>query len=318
MNNITAITIGDLKGIGIKLLIKEWKNKKINNFVLITNLIIFKKYINFPTNKINIINSEKELRNYNKKKLNIYNIKTRNIYTNAFESLENAYLLTKKKLFNGIITLPLNKKEINKFVKKSFIDQTTFFSKLEKINNSNMIFIHKNKYFVPLTIHIEIKKVASHFRNKNFIFNKILSLVNTMKNDFDIENPKIAIAGINPHAGEDGLISNEDKKLILPILNLLRKKNIYINGPYAGDSIINKNNLNKYDAFVFTFHDQALIPFKLISNFEGVNFTSNLNIIRLSPSHGTARDIINKNIATSNGLLNCFKLIKQINKNRKN
>ena len=318
MNNITAITIGDLKGIGIKLLIKEWKNKKINNFVLITNLTIFKKNINFATNKINIINSEKELRNYNKKKLNIYNIKTENIYTNAFESLKHAYLLTKKKLFNGIITLPINKREINKFVKKDFIDQTTFFSKLEKSNNSNMIFIYKNKYFVPLTIHIEIKKVASHFRNKKFIVNKLLSLVNTMKNDFNIKNPKIAIAGINPHAGEDGLISNEDKKLILPILNLLRKKNIYINGPYAGDSLINKNNLKKYDAFVFTFHDQALIPFKLISNFEGVNFTSNLNIIRLSPSHGTARDIINKNIATSNGLLNCFKLIKQINKNRKN
>ena len=318
MNNITAITIGDLKGIGIKILIKEWKNKKINNFVLVTNFTIFKKYINFATNKINVINSETELINYNKKKLNIYNIKTRNIYTNAFESLENAYLLTKKKLFNGIITLPLNKKEINKYVKKDFIDQTTFFSKLEKINNSNMIFIYKNKYYVPLTIHIEIKKVASHFRNKKFIFNKILSLVNTMKNDFDIKNPKIAIAGINPHAGEDGLISNEDKKLISPILKLLRKKNIYINGPYAGDSIINKNNLKKYDAFVFTFHDQALIPFKLISKFEGVNFTSNLNIIRLSPSHGTARDIINKNIATSNGLLNCFKLIKQINKNRKN
>ena len=318
MNNITAITIGDLKGIGIKLLIKEWKNKKINNFVLITNFILFKKYINFPTNKINIINSETEIRNYNKKKLNIYNIKTENIYTNAFESLKHAYLLTKKKLFNGIITLPINKREINKFVKKDFIDQTTFFSKLEKSNNSNMIFIYKNKYFVPLTIHIEIKKVASHFRNKKFIFKKLLSLVNTMKNDFNIKNPKIAIAGINPHAGEDGLISNEDKKLILPILKLLRKKNIYINGPYAGDSIINKNNLKKYDAFVFTFHDQALIPFKLISNFEGVNFTSNLNIIRLSPSHGTARDIINKNIATSNGLLNCFKLIKQINKNRKN
>ena len=181
-----------------------------------------------------------------------------------------------------------------------------------------MIFIYKNKYFVPLTIHIEIKKVSSHFRNKKFIVNKLLSLVNTMKNDFNIKNPKIAIAGINPHAGEDGLISNEDKKLILPILKLLRNKKIIINGPFSGDSIINKNNLKKYDAFVFTFHDQALIPFKLISNFEGVNFTSNLNIIRLSPSHGTARDIINKNIATSNGLLNCFKLIKQINKNRKN
>jgi len=318
MNNITAITIGDLKGIGIKLLIKEWKNKKINNFVLITNFTILKKNINFATNKINIINSETEIRNYNKKKLNIYNIKTENIYTNAFESLKHAYLLTKKKLFNGIITLPINKREINKFVKKDFIDQTTFFSKLEKSNNSNMIFIYKNKYFVPLTIHIEIKKVASHFRNKKFIVNKLLSLVNTMKNDFNIKNPKIAIAGINPHAGEDGLISNEDKKLILPILKLLRNKKIIINGPFSGDSIINKNNLKKYDAFVFTFHDQALIPFKLISNFEGVNFTSNLNIIRLSPSHGTARDIINKNIATSNGLLNCFKLIKQINKNRKN
>lgn len=315
MSKLIAVTIGDIKGIGINLLIKVYKKKKINNFILFTNIDFFLKNINFPKNKINIINDE-SINNYDKKKLNIYNYKTKDINSNTLKSLEIAYRLTKKKKFIGILTLPLNKNKINKFVNKNFVDHTTYFSNLEKIKNSNMTFFYNNKFFVPLTTHIQLKNVYKHFKEKKNIIKKIESFILTLKRDFNIEKPKIILAGINPHAGENGIISNDENLYIKPIIKTLLKKNIYIDGPVSGDSIINKETLKNYNAFLFPYHDQALIPFKLISNFEGVNFTSNLNIIRVSPSHGTAERLINSNKASPKGILNCFKLIKKINRNR--
>ena len=157
-----------------------------------------------------------------------------------------------------------------------------------------MIFIYKNYFFIPLTIHIKLKDVSKNFKNSKLIIDKIKSLNFTLLNDFQINNPKYAIAGINPHNGENGIISNEDEKLLSPIINELYKNNIKITGPISPDAIINKKNLKTYNCFIFTYHDQALIPFKLLSNYSGVNYTSNLDIIRVSPDHGTAYDMIGK------------------------
>ena len=145
---------------------------------------------------------------------------------------------------------------------------------------------------------------------------KIENLYSTLRNDFKIEKPKFILAGINPHAGENKTISKDDSKYLLPIINQLKKRGIFVHGPTSGDAIINQDNLNNYHAFIFTYHDQALIPFKILSNYEGVNFTSNLDIIRVSPSHGTAENLVGSNKMISKGIINCFKLIKQIKKNR--
>ena len=313
--NLIAVTIGDIDGIGIHLLLKEYINKKIKNFVLITNLKIFNNKIKYPKKKINIININEEF-TFEIEKLNIITFKTKNKNTNTLDSLKYAYKLTKEKKFIGILTLPLNKKKINEFVSNQFIDQTTFFSNLEKKKDSNMFFIHNKKFFIPLTIHIEIKKVYKFFTNKKNIIMKINSIVETLKDDFKINNPKILMAGINPHAGEAGMISKDEIKYLIPTIQYLKRRKIDITGPISGDGMINKYNLNKYDVFLFTFHDQALIPFKIISNYGGVNFTSKLNIIRTSPSHGTAENLIGDKQASSKGILNSFKLINKIYKNR--
>jgi len=313
--NLICVTIGDIKGIGIHLLLKEYKNKKIKNFILLTNINIFSRHIKFSKNKINLIN-EINFNNYDKSKLNIYSFKTKNKDTNTIDALKYAYEFTKKKIFIGILTLPLNKFKINKSVSKKFIDQTTYFSNKENQKYNNMIFYYKNKFFIPLTIHIEIKKVHELFKNKFTMANKIENLYSTLLNDFKIKKPKMILAGINPHAGENKIISKDDNKLLLPIINLLKLKGILIYGPISGDGIINNENLKNYDAFIFTYHDQALIPFKILSNYEGVNFTSNLDIIRVSPSHGTAENLIGSTKVISKGILNCFKIIRQIKKNR--
>jgi len=231
--------------------------------------------------------------------------------------LEVAYNLCIKKIFKGIITLPISKENINKFVDKEFIDQTSFFSKLEKNNLSNMVFIFKKKFFIPLTTHIELKNVYKFYKKTNMVVNKITKLNETLENDFGIKKPKLAIAGINPHSGENGVISYDEEKYLKPILSTLRNNKLSIDGPISGDGLITKSNIIKYDAFIFTYHDQALIPFKILSNYEGVNFTSNLNIIRMSPSHGTAKDFIESKYASSKGIINCFKNIKKVIKYRK-
>jgi len=311
---LICVTIGDIEGIGIHLLLREFKNKRLKNFVLITNIDIFNKYIKYPKNKINLVN-EINLQNYNDRKLNIYNFKTKNKNSNTIEALKKAYELTKKGFFIGIITLPLNKYKL-RMVRKKFIDQTSFFSNKENQKYSNMIFYYKKKLFIPLTIHIELKKVHKLFKNKNLMVKKIENLYFTLLNDFKIKQPKMILSGINPHAGENNIISKDDNKYLLPIINQLKKSGIYINGPISGDGIINNENLKKYDAFIFTYHDQALIPFKILSNYKGVNFTSNLNIIRVSPSHGTAENLIGSNKAISKGVINCFNLLKKIHNNR--
>ena len=313
---IICVTIGDIEGIGIHLLLKEFKKGKVRNFVLLTNISIFKYFIKFPITKINLIN-DITCNKLKRNKLNIYSYKTKDKYTNTIDSLNFAYKFTKKNIFNGILTLPLNKYKINKSVSKNFIDQTSFFSKKENKKHTNMIFFHNNKFFIPLTIHVELKKVHELFKNKITIIKKIENIYLTLIKDFKINKPKMILAGINPHAGEKGAISYDDDKYLLPIIKQLEKKGIFIKGPISGDGMINKQNIKNYDAFIFTFHDQALIPFKIISNYEGVNFTSNLNIIRASPSHGTAENLIGGKKIISKGIINCFNLINKINKNRK-
>tara|TARA_X000000368_G_C23021128_1_gene708060 strand:- start:769 stop:1725 length:957 start_codon:yes stop_codon:yes gene_type:complete len=318
MNNLVAVTIGDIKGIGINLIIKEWKKGNIKNFVIFSNIKIINKYLNKSINK-NIINkiNNNIYEKYNKNKINIFDIDASNIYENCFNSLNKAYYFTNKNYFIGILTLPINKIDISKFVKKNFIDQTTFFSNKERKQNTSMMFVYKKKFYIPLTTHIELKNVYKYFKQKNKIINKILNINKTLIEDFKIKNPNIIMAGINPHSGENGLISKDDTNLITPIIDELKKNRINIHGPVSGDSIINNNNLNRYNAFIFTYHDQALIPFKILSNFSGVNYTSNLDIIRVSPSHGTARDMIKSNKKNSMGIINSIKLIKEIYKNRK-
>ena len=317
MNNIIVISIGDIEGIGIDLLIRLWKSKKINKFILFTNIKIFEKYlVKRQLNlKINIVNNnlKKEitfLSNY----FNIYDFNAKDKVYNSYFSLIETYKFTKKFKPKGIITLPLSKYKLKK-INKKFIGQTEFYQNIDNKNISNMFFIKNNLIITTLTTHIKINNIVKYILKKDFILNKIKLINKTLINDFKITNPKILISGLNPHSGENGEIGTEEINYILPVIKKLKKK-IIIDGPISADSMLTKVNLKKYHCFVFIFHDQALIPFKLISNFEGVNFTTGLSVIRVSPDHGTAYNLIGSKKAKSNSLLNCFKFIKKISKNR--
>ena len=193
--------------------------------------------------------------------------------------------------------------------------QTEYYQKLDKQINSNMIFYHPKIITTTLTHHVSLLKALNKLKDVKTLFQKIINLNETLKIKFNIKNPKFVLAGINPHAGEQGAIGIEEIKYLLPLIKKLKKKKININGPISGDSMINNVNLKKYDCFIFNYHDQALIPFKIISNYSGINYTDNLSILRVSPDHGTAYDIVDQNKASDLSLINCFKLINKISKN---
>jgi len=315
--NYIAVTIGDINGIGIEIFIKLWKSRKNNQFILFSNRNFINRFFKRKKIKvpINLINNN--FNNFKKNYLNIYDYKVRNNNENTYQSIIHSYNFTKKGYFIGILTLPINKEKIIKKINSKFVGQTEIYQKLDNKKYSNMLFIKNNLIFATLTTHIKLKDINKYLSNKKYIYNKIFNLNKTLKDDFKIKNPKIVIAGINPHAGENNCIGNEENKYLIPVLKRLRKNKIKIHGPYSGDSILTKKNMERYNCFVFNYHDQALIPFKMISNNSGINFTSGLNIIRVSPDHGTAYDIVGKNVGNIKGLINCVNLIKKIYNNRK-
>ena len=317
MSSLKAITIGDINGIGLEILLKLFKNKNKNDFVLFTDIKIFNEYINKNKIKIktNQINDCKKKSVYNKKLFNIFSYKSSSNEDNTVKSMIYAYKETLKGSYIGIITLPLRKDLIIKNIDHKFIGQTEFFQKLDKKKFSNMILFHKKIITSPLTTHIGLKSVSKEVLKRNFLSNKIRGINNTLKIDFNINNPRIIVSGINPHAGENGEIGFEENKISQMLLQL-KKNKIDVDGPISADGMLLEKNLKKYDCFVFMYHDQALIPFKYISKFTGVNYTSNLDVIRVSPDHGTAYNLRGSKNVSSTSLENCFKLIKFIYKNR--
>ena len=320
MNNRIAITIGDINGIGIKILINLWLKKNKKNFVLFTNKEIILKYLkkNKLKIKINVVNKNKNLFDFKNHHLNIFNFNAKSFEENTIKSIQNAYNECKKNNLIGMITLPLRKDLIIRKINSKFIGHTEYLQKLDKKEFSNMILYHKKILITPLTTHLSLRALLNKIKDKNYIYNQIYNLNKILQKDFNIVKPKIIISGINPHAGENGYIGLEEEKIFKPIINKIKKNGIIIEGPVSGDSMLNEINLKKYDCFIFIFHDQALIPFKFISKFTGVNYTGNLSIIRTSPDHGTAYNLLRSKKISDKSLINCFKLIKIIKNNRIN
>ena len=318
MNKLIAITIGDINGIGIDILIKTWKEKKIKNFILITNINIFEKILKKRNIKLilNLVNYKKNKFIYEKEKFNIFTYKANSLEDNTYKSLKYGHILCTNKKCIGVITLPLRKDLIKDKIDKNFIGHTEFFQKKDKKNNVNMILFHKKIIISPLTTHIEVKKISKFISNKQFLFNQIYNLNKCLKLDFNIKRPKLIISGLNPHAGENGRLGTEEKQIINPVIKKLQKEDINISGAFSADSLLIKKNIDKFDCFIFIYHDQALIPFKFISQFSGVNYTGNLNIIRTSPDHGTAYNLLGSNKISNKSFINSYKLINKIYNNR--
>jgi 4-hydroxythreonine-4-phosphate dehydrogenase len=212
----------------------------------------------------------------------------------AVLSLQSSVKDLRLNLIDVLVTLPINKHNIQS-KKFNFPGHTDYISN-ELKGESLMFMVSKELKVGLLTDHVPINKVSSLI-NESLISKKINIIINSLRIDFGISKPKVAVLGVNPHTGDNGVIGIEDDTIIRPAIDNLKKSGNLIFGPYSADSFFGSKQYQNYDAIVASYHDQGLIPFKTLTFGKGVNFTAGLDRIRTSPDHGTAYEIAGKGIA---------------------
>ncbi len=230
----------------------------------------------------------------------------------SFKSIEYAFELTSQKLADALITPPISKTAFN-LAGISFPGHTELLAEWSGTKDFIMMFLSKKMNAALLTIHQPIKKISQLLTQERL--KKSLDIItSTLKNDLNILLPKIAVLGLNPHAGENGLIGNEEVEIIKPLLKTFKQN---IEGPFSPDAFFATKKYKDYNLVLGMYHDQVLIPFKMINFSSGVNFTAGLKIVRTSPDHGVAYDIAWKNCADERSILEAYKYARFIAFNRK-
>jgi 4-hydroxythreonine-4-phosphate dehydrogenase len=326
---IIGISSGELNGIGLEVIIKALSDDRILNFF--TPIIychsallnFHRKSTDVKTFNYHIISSPSQAK---ENKINViqpwsdpiritYGIPDEQSGQGAFLSLKALISDAKEGLLDGIITSPIDKANIQSD-EFNFPGHTEYLAK-EFEKDVLMLMVSEDLILYPLTGHIALQDVSSSL-DTNKIITKITLLHQTLQRDFLKTNIKIAILGLNPHAGENGLIGKEEKEVIIPAIEKLQNNSIQVFGPYSADGFFGTCNYKDFDAVVSLYHDQGLIPFKMIAFESGVNYTAGLPIPRVSPDHGTAYNIAGKNLANEGSFRQSIFLLIDILKNRKN
>lgn len=293
-----AITMGEPAGIGSEIILKSLQHFDCKNFILIGNKTIFEK-----TEKICSLKLPE---------IEFINIEGKTNGEIAYFCLKTACELAKENKIKGIATAPVSKISLIE-AGYNYSGQTEILSKeLSENDNAQMLFCAKNLKILLLTRHLPLKDVPSAITQEKIIkttkiFNKELI------EKFNIKNPKIAICALNPHAGENGILGNEEKDIFIPALNKLRSKGINISNPISADFLLGKAIRNSenpdFDAYIAAYHDQALPCIKSMKMEEVFNVTIGLKVLRVSPSHGTAEDIAYKNCASYESMHNTIQYL---------
>lgn len=322
--NTFIFTCGDINGVGPELVIKTLnkivkKSKSKFLFICPENIFLsdIKKHkpifsydvvnstnysLDFPVSIINIGNYKREL-----------GVPTKISGQASYKAIEIAFNLSLKFNEKTIITAPISKTALS-YAKINYPGHTEMFADWYGVKNFAMMFLSKSMKAALLTIHLPIKKVPALI-NKDLLTNKFKLILETLRKDFKVKSPKIAVLGINPHAGENGLIGDEEKKIIVPFMKKFSKRK-YFFGPYSPDAFFGMKMYLNYDMVVGMYHDQILNPFKLLNFNRGVNYTAGLPIVRTSPDHGTAFDIAGKGIANESSMVEAYKFAEMIVVNR--
>lgn len=299
-----GISIGDLNGIGSEIVLKIFEDSRMLDFCTpiifasIKTMSFVKKHykIDINLNGINHINQaiigRVNVLNCWKENVNIsFGKEDKTIGEYAIKSLQQATTALKNKEIDVLVTAPINKSSIQSDTFK-FPGHTDYLNQ-ELEGNSLMFMVNGGLRVGLLTDHVPVKDVAKHITTR-LIEDKVNTVHESLIKDFKINMPKIAVLGINPHTGDNGVIGNEDDKILRPALKKIKEKGKLVFGPYAADSFFGSNNYKNFDAIIASYHDQGLIPFKTLSFGQGVNYTAGLNRVRTSPDHGTAFEIAGK------------------------
>ncbi len=322
-----GVSIGDLNGIGGEIVLKTFDDSRMLDFCTpvifasVKTLSFLKKHFDLGIN----IHGVDDVSQVIEGKINVVNVWKENINISfgeedpaigkyAFRSLEAATKALKNDEIDVLVTAPINKNTIQS-EDFNFPGHTDYLAK--ELEGDSLMFMITDKLKVGLlTDHVALKDIANVI-TPQLIEKKIDIIYKTLQQDFRISKPKIAVLGINPHSGDNGLIGKEDETILKPTLQKIKDKGKLVFGPYAADSFFGSKNHENFDAVIASYHDQGLIPFKTLSFGEGVNYTAGLKKVRTSPDHGTAFEIAGKNTANINSFKEAVFKALEIYKTRK-
>jgi 4-hydroxythreonine-4-phosphate dehydrogenase len=316
---IIGISLGDYNGIGPEVILKCLKDNQLSS---ICTVIVY--------GSMRILNRHRQLLDmkdwtlFGIQKAEQANPKMTNVITcwmnseeevqpgkvtpeagrGAYESLKRATEDLKAGLIDALVTAPINKNNIQNDTFK-FPGHTEYLGSVFNVAEPLMFMVSDKLRVGVVTGHIPLNEVSKNI-SKQKIINKLQAINQSLKTDFGIRKPRIAVLGLNPHAGENGLLGKEEQEIIEPAIKELKNKGQMIYGPFPSDGFFAAQTFQKFDAVLAMYHDQGLIPFKSIAFEDGVNFTAGLPAVRTSPDHGTAYDIAGKNEADPSSMLHAI------------
>lgn len=304
-----GISSGDINGIGLEVALKVLSDKRLLNWC-IPVVYASTKVVSYHKNIAKIrdfsFHNTNSVQSLNPQSVNVINCWMENVKITlgqctanggkyATFALEQATEDLRLGHLDALVTAPINK-EAMQASGFEFPGHTEYLTYKFQAPENLMLLVNESLRVGLVTNHVPLQQVTSSL-SQELILKKIQLMDNSLKMDFGIDRPAIAILGLNPHAGDGGVLGSEEKDLILPAIEAAKKQGILVIGPYAADGFFGSGNYLNFDGILAMYHDQGLVPFKALSFGKGVNFTAGLPVIRTSPDHGTGFDIAGKNIA---------------------
>ena len=325
---LIGISCGDINGIGTEVIIKTFADHRILEHC---TPVIFAsaKLINFYRKSFPEIHFNyqiiKDFSKVNHKQINLYSCWEEEVSVTpgqlnetggkyAIQSLVAATKALKDGHIHGLVTAPIHKKNVQS-AQFNYTGHTPYLKDMAGVKDVLMLLYTHNLKVALVTEHVPVQEISKFITRENLI-SKLNLLHQSLRKDFGIDKPKIAVLGLNPHAGDEGLIGKEEEMVIKPVIKEM-KNNMLVFGPYSADAFFARNSFVQFDAVLAMYHDQGLIPLKSIAGGEGVNYTAGMPFVRTSPDHGTAFDIAGKNIADPTSFINaifeCIDIIQHRN-----
>jgi 4-hydroxythreonine-4-phosphate dehydrogenase len=306
-----AITQGDINGIGYEVIFKTLSDPKVlEHFIPVIYgsskvAAYHRKALNIPSFSLNSVRSGADA---HPKRVNIVNCLDENVRVELGKATEaggeSAYLALQaavedlqKGNVDVLVTAPINKK-VSHSDSFHFPGHTEYLAERFGADSHVMLMVSGKLMVGVATGHVPLKEVSG-LLTKDLILEKLRVLDKTLRVDFTIRRPRIAVLGLNPHAGDEGLLGDEEITLINPAIEAAREEGIMALGPYAADGLFGSGKVDQFDAILAMYHDQGLAPFKALAFTDGVNYTGGLSVVRTSPDHGTAFDIAGQGLANA-------------------
>ena len=322
-----GISVGDINGIGLEVIIKALSREEIFEYctpVIYCSAKIVSYHKNIVAQNFSF-NQAKSAEFISSGRVNVVNCWTEQVNVNlgniseeggkyAYISLEAATKDLKDGTIDALVTAPINKAAMQ-MAEFPYPGHTEYLTNALGAEQSLMLMVSDQIRIGLATNHLPVREVADTI-TKSLLIEKIKIMEQTLRVDFGIERPTIAVLGLNPHAGDDGVIGKEEIEIIRPAILECKKKNMLVMGPFAGDGFFGSGKHAKYDGILAMYHDQGLIPFKSLTFGEGVNYTAGLPFVRTSPDHGTGFDIAGQNIADPNSFMSALFLALDAARNR--